>query len=624
MATVCSSGIAPNHAMTDNSKHDIKCDAPVCLKNVSVHFSSGFCLENLNVAFRRSEWTHIIGPNGAGKSTLLKIIAGILSPDSGTVWVENRDAKGLTPLERAQIMAYVPQSLEALPPIRGVDFVAQGIFAAQCVSHISSDDARLHAYQILAFMHLEALAYRTLNTLSGGERQMLLLCSAMAQNAKILLLDEPTSALDIRHIAAFYAAVRRMISRGITVISISHDLRQTARYADNVLLLANAACHAFEALSLPPKSLLLREFGVEQSDDFDDACRIAALRHKIPETPANHSALIANASPQNLCAESESIRIRPDVPPSLFVASYSILAILILILPWVGASSMAFPLDDTQTHILLNLRIPRVIWGAVSGGCLAFVGVAFQALFQNPLATPYTLGVASGASLGAMIAIQFGVVSLFALPCLAIVGGFASLFAVIFIAMRFGLRSPLYCLMAGVATSLFCSACGLVVQAFATPMTAQQMMRWQLGGLEIVGYDDFILFLPIAAAIVLVLQQASSLSLLSVDSELATARGVSVTRVQTTTILAAGMAVSAVVAICGPIGFVGLIVPNAIRKRYNADVKAQFLLALPLGAIAILLADAVSRLLENLTWLPVGVIVALLGVPIFVVFLLKK
>ena len=606
----------------------------LCLKaeHISVALNKKRILNDISCVFPKGEWTHIVGANGAGKSTFLKVLAGILPPDEGTVRAGDDDLMKISPALRAHIVAYVPQRLEALAPLKAVRFVAQGLYAEHISARRAAAGACDRAYALMRSMHLDHLAHRPMNELSGGECQMLVLCSAILQNTQILLLDEPTASLDMQHTRRFFEIVAALRAKGKTILSVSHDLRQTASYADNAFVMRDGHCIEFVRHAFPSRKILSWALGDIPDEDWNEIRTRLRSRRKSPsdaQTPPDSLPQPQQTPPDSLpqpqqmpknslaCAD---LRRREK---RAVIASWTVLCALVLLLPWVGATFLGVPFDDVSARVFWSLRVPRVLLALLAGGVLAVVGASFQALFQNALASPYTLGVASGASLGAMIAIQCGVFSAVLLPGLATLGGILSLSAVVAIASRFGLRSPVYCLMAGVATSMFCSACGLAVQAFATPLTAQQMMRWQLGGLEIAGYEAFSAVPVIALALVALFRRAPALDLLSVDAGLAQSRGVDVPGVRLRVIVAASVAASIVVSLCGPIGFVGLIVPNAARFIFGADMRTAFALSFPVGASVLLIADAGSRLLESVIWIPAGVIIAIAGVPVFVFFLFK-
>ena len=581
---------------------------PLCLpmssslqtQNLHIRFGQHDALSDFTHDFAPSCWTHILGPNGAGKSTLLKALCGLVEPTSGSVMLGGVSLHSLSALHRAQNIAYVPQRLESLPALPVLDFVAHGAFAWA----YSSRDRHQRAAQVLCELGLSAFAHRRLHELSGGERQLCVLASALAQNAQIILLDEPTSALDVRHAERLCQTLRMLTGRGITVISTTHALSQAARFADETILLHEGNC-LWKGTGLPPVSCLQDAYGMP-AEFFD------SLSQNQEHSSAD---LVLPPSPVESVPESqETLRKYPVI--------LGIIAILLLIAcPWIGATT-AYPGEPGD--IFWMLRVPRVLWGALTGSVLALCGAVLQALFQNPLATPYTLGVASGASLGTMVAIQIGFAGALGLSISACAGGLCTLLCVLLIAARSGLRQPIYCLLAGVAASMFCSAVGLVVQAFASPLTAQQMMRWQLGGLEIAGYSMFILVPAIILVCAILFGLHRPLELLSVDADLAATRGIHVQKTRFWALLATGMATSLVVSVAGPIGFVGLIIPNAVRRFTGDRLRLLLPLSALTGASFLMIADTLARLLENVAWISAGVVTAILGAPIFLCVLLQQ
>ena len=560
---------------------------------VAEHVTYGAILHDVSVEFGSGCWTHILGPNGAGKSTLLKVMASLLVPASGQVKVDDEDVRGLSVTARAQTVAYVPQRLEAVPELTVRDFVMQGAFACM--------DARLQAQRATAAMAhvgLTEFSERRLSTLSGGELQKAMIAGAIAQSAPVILLDEPTSALDLAQSERINGVLRSLAASGLTIVTVTHDIRQAARTADAVVLL-NQGRVAWQGAGFPPSSVLSDVYGVAPT-------AFASL--------VEHSSSVEPVLAPPTRGETQTM---PQAASRQFLVWGAVaVAALVLIAPFVGANFVnPFDLSSTDATILMSLRVPRVIWGAVSGATLAVVGASLQAMLQNPLATPYTLGLASGASLGAMIAISVGWTSLWILPVASFLGAGVTMSAVLAMTAHFGFKNPAFCLLAGVAASMFCSALSLVFQALATPLTAQQMMRWQMGGLDVVGYSTIALVPMIAFCCVGLFGQARALNLISVDTSLAQTRGVSVERTRRTTFVLASLATALVVAVCGPISFVGLLIPMWLRQRLGADLRCLVPLCALMGAMFILVSDMVARLVETTAYVPVGVVVAILGVP---------
>jgi len=559
-------------------------------------------LQDVSFTLAPQSWTHVIGPNGAGKSSLLKLLAGLEMPDSGAVLVEASPLKSIPFYSRARIFSYVPQRLEALPEITVSQFVAQSLFA-----HNQHDPNCIMAS--LQRVGIAELAERRLSALSGGERQRAVVAAAIAQDTPIIIMDEPTSALDIAQKQQMNALFRSLVAQGKTLVTVTHDL-EAAASADYTLLLEHGKL-VWSGAAFPPAEVLASVYQIS-ADYFihlSDHCKLQSI---------SDSALKPSSAKDNI---KDDLYI--SIKPRHYYISFGVLVIILLVSPFIGASVInPFDLSSIDETVFWQLRIPRVCWGAVSGATLACVGAALQAMLQNPLATPYTLGLASGASFGVMVAISLGVTSLWILPSCAMLGASVTMAAVFAVTARFGFKNPVFCLLAGVSASLFCTALCLVMQAMAEPLTANQMMRWQMGGLDVVGYTSTALFPFIAFSLAVLYKLAKPLNLIAVDASIAQTRGVSVSRVRSMALIFASLATALVVSICGPISFVGLLVPMTLRQRYGADLRSLLPLCASLGAVFILISDIIARALEATASIPVGVVVSIIGVPA-VIFLLR-
>ncbi len=286
--------------------------------------------------------------------------------------------------------------------------------------------------------------------------------------------------------------------------------------------------------------------------------------------------------------------------------------------------------EDTATRILWQIRLPRVAMAFLTGAALATSGMVFQAMFRNPLATPFTLGVASGASLGASLYIHLGL----AFSLLGIHGGswFALLGALVSILLVYGLTrsreglSTTTMLLAGVAISFFFSSLILFLQYISDFTRTYRMLRWVMGGLDnVVGFDEVLNALPVVAAgLLIMLYLTHELNLITTGDELAAARGVEVNRTKLTLFFTASLMVGAVVAVCGPIGFVGLMAPHICRMLIGPDHRYLMPATLLFGGAFLTACDTAARTVLAPTELPVGIITALLGGPFFLWLLLHR
>ena len=286
--------------------------------------------------------------------------------------------------------------------------------------------------------------------------------------------------------------------------------------------------------------------------------------------------------------------------------------------------------DAGQVKILWTLRMPRVAVAFLAGAGLAIAGMAFQAMFRNPLATPFTLGVASGASLGAASYIHLGLA--FSLFRIAGESWFAFAGALLTIAVVYGLAraargtTNVTMLLAGVAVSFFFSSMILFLQYLSDPTRTFRIVRWVMGGLEsIVGWDSVLTVLPfVFAGGAIVLYFRHELNLITTGEELALARGVEVDRVKLIVFLVTSVMVGAIVSACGPIGFVGLMAPHICRLLIGADHRTLTPATILFGGAFLVLCDTLARTAIAPTELPVGILTALLGGPFFVWLLLTR
>ena len=293
-----------------------------------------------------------------------------------------------------------------------------------------------------------------------------------------------------------------------------------------------------------------------------------------------------------------------------------------------GSMSSLTAGDPIEARILSEVRIPRVTLGFLAGAALATAGMAFQALFRNALATPYTLGVSAGASLGAAIYVHLGImVSLAGIPgsaFAALAGAFLAIGLVYAVARATHGFSPSTLLLAGVAIGFLCTSVSLAIQYVGDVTTSFRIGRWLLGGLEVVGFLPVIHVLPFAViGIAILLAISRDLDLLVVGEESAASRGVPVTTVTKLIFAAASLMVGGVVATCGPIGFVGLVVPHVGRLVLGPSHRTLAPFSVMAGGTFLVACDAVGRTVVAPVEIPVGIITALVGGPFFLVMLVQ-
>jgi len=276
---------------------------------------------------------------------------------------------------------------------------------------------------------------------------------------------------------------------------------------------------------------------------------------------------------------------------------------------------------DISNSILWKIRLPRTVLVALTGAALGISGASYQGLFRNPLADPYLIGVASGAGLGAVIALSikwpYSFWGLMAVPLAAFFTALLTVLIVYSIA-RIGHTVP--------TTNLILA--GVAISSFATSLTSFLMLRsteevrralgWLLGGSIQTGWLSILAVLPfLIIGISVLLVSGHALNLLQFGDDQAQQLGLHVTRTQTITLVAASLVTAAAVSFSGIIGFIGLVVPHLMRLWHGADYRRLLSLSLIGGAIALLLADVLARVVIAPQEIPVGIITALAGAPFF-------
>jgi len=281
--------------------------------------------------------------------------------------------------------------------------------------------------------------------------------------------------------------------------------------------------------------------------------------------------------------------------------------------------------------ILFAARLPRVALAALAGAGLAVVGVAFQGLLRNPLADPYVLGVSGGAALGATLALIAGVGVTTALgaslvSAAALAGALGATVLVYGIARATGDTSHMTILLAGVVVNAIASALITFIKTLVTATKAQELLFWLMGFLDVPSRAELgLCAVLVAAGSLWLLAEAGRLNLLALGAEPASHLGLDVPRFERRVFFAASLIVAAVVSLTGLIGFIGLIVPHAVRRVLGPDHRAVLPASLLLGATALVTCDLGARVAFRFigTEPPVGAVTALLGGPMFLVLLWK-
>lgn len=285
--------------------------------------------------------------------------------------------------------------------------------------------------------------------------------------------------------------------------------------------------------------------------------------------------------------------------------------------------------DPMYTTIVWNIRFPRVVLAGLVGASLAIAGAAFQGLLRNPLADPYTLGVSSGASVGAVLTIflhiSIPVIGSYTLPFLSILFALITIIAVLIFAKRIDRSMKVETIiLTGVIFSSFLSAFISLMIAL-TGDELRQIVSWLMGSVSMRGWEYIQIILPFfLIGSFLLLMNGNELNAMSFGEERAQHLGVNVKRRKMLVLTAGSILTGAAVAVSGTIGFVGLVIPHLTRLLWGPDHKHLLPLSMLTGSAFLILADFTARTVISPTELPIGVITSLIGAPVFAAILIRN
>lgn len=289
---------------------------------------------------------------------------------------------------------------------------------------------------------------------------------------------------------------------------------------------------------------------------------------------------------------------------------------------WVSSD---WPVSSEQ--IILKVRLPRVLLAILIGACLSLAGAGFQGVLRNPLADPYTLGVASGSAVGAAVIIlfglQFALLGQWTIPIVAFAGGILSLMIVLRLAQIHGKLQLETLILSGVVVQAFL---GSLVSFMVTlsDKVINEIVFWLMGSLSMRGWSFTFMLVPyLLVGLVVLLSYGRTLNLFSLGERHAEHLGVNVARTRLIVLIVSTLITAAAVSIAGTIGFVGLVVPHLVRLMVGPDYRILLPITAIFGAIYVLWADTLARMLLSPTEIPLGVITAFLGAPFFA-YLLRK
>lgn len=314
------------------------------------------------------------------------------------------------------------------------------------------------------------------------------------------------------------------------------------------------------------------------------------------------------------------------------VMGYIVALIILCISVWLGISigSVEVPIstlwntgaDETATNILWKIRMPRVILAGLVGAALAIAGAAFQGLLKNPLADPYTLGVSSGASVGAVVTLFFGITTpilgIYTLPIFSMIGALVSLFIVLGFAKLVDRMMKMETLiLTGIIVSSFLSSIISLMIAL-TGEELRQIISWLMGSVSMRGWPYVKMIFPfIIIGSLMLWVNRRELNAMLFGEERAKYLGVNVKRSKRLLLLGGSILTGSAVAVSGTIGFVGLVVPHMTRLMFGADHRHLLPLSFINGASLLILCDLLARTIIAPTELPIGIITSFIGAPVF-------
>lgn len=270
-----------------------------------------------------------------------------------------------------------------------------------------------------------------------------------------------------------------------------------------------------------------------------------------------------------------------------------------------------------------DIRLPRVILAFFAGGILSLGGLIFQSLFKNPMSTPYTLGVASGSTLGVAFAIVFGFSSLLSL--FGFLGALMTVIVLFTLTLKLKSYETNALLLVGIALAFFYNATLMILFYISDESQSFEIIRFTMGSVDVVGLEHTLpIVLASLALLLLSLSYKKALKLLLTSNEYAYLKGVEVKKVHTILLIAVSVAVGVCVSLTGPIGFVGLIIPHIVKTIQKKSAEQLMMPIFFYGGVFLVVSDLIARNLGTNTDIPIGIVTAFLGGPFFIYLIIKR
>jgi len=301
--------------------------------------------------------------------------------------------------------------------------------------------------------------------------------------------------------------------------------------------------------------------------------------------------------------------------------------IILISAPFFGQVDMQltniFDFSSSDAIVFWDIRFPRVVLAFFVGGILALGGLVFQTIFRNPMSTPFTLGVASGATLFTAIAIVLGLMQFISI--FAFIGAIVTVATLFVIASRLKGTSTASLLLVGIALSFFYSACLMVMFFISDLHDSYEIVRFTMGSLDVVGFDSVAIITVVAIGLlVLILSYKYELKLLLTSHEFAILKGLDLKKTNYILLLSVSIAVGVAVSITGPIGFIGLIVPHILKLIYKKSAEKLIVPIFFYGGVFLVFCDLIARNLGTVSDIPIGVVTSFLGAPFFIYLIMRQ
>lgn len=307
---------------------------------------------------------------------------------------------------------------------------------------------------------------------------------------------------------------------------------------------------------------------------------------------------------------------------------FIILSVVLLITaPFFGQIEIELSKINTLSSIdyklFWDLRLPRVFVAFFTGALLGLSGLIFQSLFRNPMSTPFTLGVASGATLGTAFAIVFGLV--YFIEIFGFLGALLTIVILFSITSRLKAFETSTLLLVGIALSFFYSAALMILFYLSDERQSYEILRFTMGSLDVVGLGSALPIALVSSALLLIaLSYKNQIKLLLTSYDNAFLKGIEVRKINTILLVCVSIAIGVAVSITGPIGFVGLIVPHILKTLYKKSADRLLVPTFFYSGIFLVLCDLISRNIGSSSDIPIGVITSLLGGPFFIYLLVRR